>query len=155
MGDPSYVMKHEVRIRNVEGLIEFFNQKVAPAYIPDDQKEAYLTHVEEWRIAFESENKGKWKNKQRVQILEVFDDQKIVGYYYTDWCYAMRDLAAHLDGYIDLECSAYGYVKIIFQNGDCLLSPGAVVFDDANKESLEALHKIVPLPSREKLLRGV
>jgi len=149
MGMYSSVINIDLEVKDVEGLNKFLTISKAPSYVP---KKFHKDYEDEMRYVVETLGEGPL-NKD-VSFTGIFDNKKIISYWYDGFCYFMRDFAEFVEGEVELAYEdGETFVKMIFNNGNLYVSNGAITYGE--RLDIEDYNGLASLPDREKLRRNV
>jgi len=131
MGMYSNVTDHDVKIINLSGLEEYLEKQA------DDSI----------RDALEIEKQG----EEYYLNFDGMDGWKIISYWYSSFCEALRDLAVFVEGYVYLTFEnddESGWFE--FKDGKCIVHTGQTVWQRTPVEKMNEKE----LPKMSRKVRG-
>lgn len=132
MGNYSTVTDYDLELKpgEMQLLKLWLEEKAAPFYVPSGDKEEYLFWKGRLSNALSQKSRGPLGSFDDIDVCDMFNDLKIVGYWYEGCQYFLRDFAQFVEGYVALMCDDGAYAKIVFERGECRLRFGEVVYGE-------------------------
>lgn len=149
MGMYSTVIDRNWECRDKQKFSAWLADTEVPSYVAPNDAKSYSGNKERTRKA--------WTDSQYDEnefADEMFDNNKIIGYWYEEWCFFMRDIAMFFEGEVTLQYEEPEYfAKLIFKEGRFLVRLGETKYE--KEAPIEVFAKIPKLPNREKILRSL
>lgn len=149
MGMYSSVVECDVGVvtGSEQKMKEWLAQKKAPAYVKKDAAEEYLW----WKDLCKEVMDAKY---QSTSFSEIFDDKKILGYWYEGFGFFVRDLAQFVEGSVvwqseggdERVCMSFESGMVRFESAEWKWAGERVVVE-------EWFNNIPALPKQEQILR--
>ena len=147
MGMYSTVIDKDWSCRDKRKFSAWLADVTVPSYIPPDYAKSYVGNKERARKSWSDS-----KLDESEFADEMFDNNKIIGYWYEEWCIFMRDVAMFFEGEVTLQYEEPEYfAKLIFKEGMFFVRLGETKY--GVPVNIDKFAKIPKLPDREKILR--
>lgn len=150
MGMYSRVRDCDITIKDELLLRNWLENCVSKDRKEKDEVPAYKSYSEELRT-----NLTTHKNVRAEEAIEsIFEDRKIIQYWYYDFCLFLRDLAEHIEGTITLIYETEEeHAVITFKDSQAFVEIGVINW--ADKISIDEFAGLPDLTAKEKLSRKI
>jgi len=142
MGMATYIDHQDIEVVDKEGLEEFLKKArngEYPSYKNNPQAIQYAKTIE---------------YKDGGLNFYLFDEWKIISYWYDEFVMFLRDIAIFIEGQVVLEFeneSEAGH--ILFENGECIITVGIMQYTKYSPEKLALKKDGTTIPPYEPELR--
>jgi len=118
-----------------------------PKYIPDTVRSHFISEAE----LLHGKLEGDATDIEKIAYA-LFDDMKIISYWYEGYLYLLREVAQYLSGTAKLNFETNDeFAEINFEDGEASVKTGQVVWGDF--EDVDTFSSLTPLPDDAKVLR--